>query len=137
MALATYVAGQLVVVLVMRHHADTSPGGIAWLALTFVAMLMLARAKRQTGEATGNPVLLSEARVTLVDAWLAASVLTGVILNAVAGWWWADPLSAAVIVYYGAREGAHAWHEGTEAEHESVTATARGITNGLAHFALR
>jgi hypothetical protein len=33
----------------------------------------------------------------------------GVILNALFGWWWADPLSSLVIVYYGIREGLHAW----------------------------
>ena len=45
----------------------------------------------------------------MVDAYLAASVLVGLTLNALLGWWWADPLSASVIVYYGVREWRHAW----------------------------
>jgi len=36
----------------------------------------------------------------------------GLVLNALFGWWWADPLASLVIVYYGWREGIHAWHEG-------------------------
>jgi divalent metal cation (Fe/Co/Zn/Cd) transporter len=56
-------------------------------------------------------VLQTEARVTLIDALLAAAVLFGLILNATLDWWWADPAAAFVIVYYGVREGLHALHE--------------------------
>ena len=54
-------------------------------------------------------MLLTEARVTLIDAALAAAVLAGLVLNALLGWWWADPLAGLVIVYYGFREGRAAW----------------------------
>jgi len=47
--------------------------------------------------------------VTLIDAYLAGAVLIGLSLNALFGWWWADPLASLVIVYYGIREGIHAW----------------------------
>jgi divalent metal cation (Fe/Co/Zn/Cd) transporter len=69
----------------------------------------LAWGKQVTGRQLGNPVLVKEARVTLIDAALAAAVLVGVGLNALAGWWWADPLAGLVIVYYGLREGRAAW----------------------------
>ena len=72
-------------------------------------MLTLAAAKRATGERLGNPVLATEARVTLVDGALAAAVLLGVALNAAAGWWWADPLAALVVLAYSVREARHAW----------------------------
>ena len=78
-------------------------------------MLTLAAAKRATGERLGNPVLATEARVTLVDGALAAAVLLGVALNAAAGWWWADPLAALVILAYSVREARHAWGAGSEA----------------------
>ena len=50
-------------------------------------------------------MLQTEARVTLIDAALAASVLTGLVLNCAFGWWRADPLAGFVIVYYGIPEG--------------------------------
>jgi divalent metal cation (Fe/Co/Zn/Cd) transporter len=81
-----------------------------WLALTCLAMLALAYGKARTGAALGNPVLQTEARVTVVDAYLAGAVLVGLVLNALLGWWWADPLAGLVIVYYGIKEGWHAWH---------------------------
>jgi len=108
-ALAVYVLAQSAYTLAIQAHPETSPGGIVWLALTFVAMLALAWGKARTGQALGNPVLQTEARVTLVDAYLAGAVLVGLVLNAVLGWWWADPMAGLVIVYYGAREGWHAW----------------------------
>ena len=50
-------------------------------------------------------MLMTEARVTLINAYLAAAVLIGLMLNAATGWWWADPFAALVIVYYGFKEG--------------------------------
>jgi divalent metal cation (Fe/Co/Zn/Cd) transporter len=67
-------------------------------------MLALARGKALAGRALSNPVLQAEGRVTLVDACLAAAVLVGLSLNALAGWWWADPLAGLVIVGYAIRE---------------------------------
>ena len=84
---------------------------------TLIAMLLLAWGKYQTGKALNNPVLQTEARVTLVDAYLAGAVLVGLVLNALFGWWWADPLGGLVIVYYGLHEGFHAWHEAHSATH--------------------
>jgi divalent metal cation (Fe/Co/Zn/Cd) transporter len=52
--------------------------------------------------------LQTEARATVIDGLLATAVLIGLILNAAVGWWWADPATAFVIVYYGLREGWHA-----------------------------
>jgi hypothetical protein len=59
---------------------------------------------RRDGTALGNPVLRTEGRVTMIDAILACAVLLGLILNAAAGWWWADPAAGYMLVYYAARE---------------------------------
>jgi divalent metal cation (Fe/Co/Zn/Cd) transporter len=111
-ALAIYVLGQSMYVLQVELRPSPSPGGIAWLALTVVAMLALAYGKRVTGDELANRILSTEARVTLIDAILAFAVLVGLVLNAMVGWWWADPIAGLVIVYYGFREGLHAWNEG-------------------------
>jgi divalent metal cation (Fe/Co/Zn/Cd) transporter len=42
--------------------------------------------------------------VTAIDGILATAVLLGLVLNAAAGWWWADPAAGYVLVYYAARE---------------------------------
>jgi len=109
--LAAYISAQSIYVLVTAAHPRHSLAGIVWLALTAAAMFALAVGKGRTGRALGNRVLQTEARVTAIDGLLATAVLLGLILNAAAGLWWADPAAAFVIVYYGAREGWHAVHE--------------------------
>jgi divalent metal cation (Fe/Co/Zn/Cd) transporter len=104
----------LLYTLLTGTHAITSVGGIVWIAVTFIAMLLLAFGKRVTGQQLKNEVLLTEGRVTLVDAYLAGAVLVGLLLNALFGWWWADPLASLVIVYYGIREAIHALRESAE-----------------------
>ncbi len=103
-ALAVYVTALGAFALIGGHHPGHSPLGIAWTAATFVVMLALARGKAITGKALDNPVLQAEGRVTLVDACLAAAVLVGLTLNALLGWWWADPLAGLVIVGYAIHE---------------------------------
>jgi divalent metal cation (Fe/Co/Zn/Cd) transporter len=115
-ALALYILAQITVTLLTRTHPAPSIGGIVWLAATFIAMLLLASGKRVTGQQLGNVVLMTEGHVTLIDAYLAGAVLIGLVPNALFGWWWADPLASLVIVYYGIREGMHAWR-GEEEQH--------------------
>lgn len=109
--LAIYIAVQSATTLGSHSHPDHSTLGIVWLAATVLAMFGLAAGKRDTGKRLGNPVLQTESRVTVIDGALAAAVLAGVVLNAALGWWWADPLSALVILIYGLREARHAWTE--------------------------
>jgi divalent metal cation (Fe/Co/Zn/Cd) transporter len=115
-ALVIYIVAQLLYTFLTRTHPAPSVGGIIWIAATFIAMLLLAFGKRVTGRQLHNEVLLTEGRVTLVDAYLAGAVLLGLLLNALFGWWWADPLAALVMVYYGIREALHALHESQEAK---------------------
>jgi divalent metal cation (Fe/Co/Zn/Cd) transporter len=110
-ALAIYILAQSARTFLLHVHPSTSPSGIVWLALTVAAMLALAAGKHTTGTKLNNQVLKTEARVTLVDAYLAGSVLLSLVLNALLGWWWADPLAGLVIVLYGFVEGYHAWRE--------------------------
>ena len=105
--LAAYLLVQGSLVLAAGHHARQSDAGIVWTALTAVAMFALAWGKERTGRALGNPVLRTEGRVTLVDGILATAVLAGLVLNAAAGVWQADPAAGFVLVYYAVRECVH------------------------------
>ena len=103
-ALALYLLAQSTVVLATGYHPRHSVPGIIWTAVTAVVMFALAAGKARTGRALGNPVLRTEGRVTLIDGILATAVLLGLMLNAVLGWWWADPAAGYVLVCYAARE---------------------------------
>jgi divalent metal cation (Fe/Co/Zn/Cd) transporter len=102
--LAVYLGIQSTVVLIVGFHPHHSPLGIVWTGLTAAVMFGLAFGKARTGAALDNPVLRAEGRITMIDGILATAVLAGLILNAVAGWWWADPLAGYVLLYYAVRE---------------------------------
>jgi divalent metal cation (Fe/Co/Zn/Cd) transporter len=106
--LAIYISAQSIYTLSAGAHPRHSLLGLVWLAATATVMFGLAFGKGRTGRALGNRVLETESRVTFIDGWLAVAVLTGVLLNIVAGWWWADPLAGLVIVIYGLKEGSAA-----------------------------
>jgi divalent metal cation (Fe/Co/Zn/Cd) transporter len=110
-ALAVYITGQGIATIAADLHPHSSPVGIGWLAATAAVMFALAYGKATTGHALSHRVLEAEAKVTVVDGALATATLIGLILNAAAGWWWADVAAGAVIVGYGLREGVHLLRE--------------------------
>lgn len=103
-ALAVYLLVQSTFVLAIGYHPRHSPLGIAWTGVTAVAMFALAAGKARTGRELDNPVLRTEGRVTTIDGILATAVLLGLLVNAAANWWWADPAAGYVLVFYAARE---------------------------------
>ncbi|MFB6784828.1 cation transporter [Streptomyces sp. NPDC056352] len=102
--LAVYLLVQSTWVLAAGFRPHHSPLGIGWTAVTAAVMFALAAGKARTGTALDNPVLKTEGRVTLIDGLLAVAVLLGLLLNSLAGLWWADPAAGYVLVYYALRE---------------------------------
>jgi divalent metal cation (Fe/Co/Zn/Cd) transporter len=75
------------------------------LILSVIIMPVLARAKRRVAHSLQSNALKSEARQTSLCAYLSSIALVGVLLNAMFGLWWADPLAALAMVPIIAREG--------------------------------
>lgn len=107
--LAAYVATESVRDLAGGHHPDVSWVGIGLSMVTLVTMPLLATAKRRVGEQLHSSAMTSESRQTMLCAYLSAALLVGLGANAVAGWWWADPLVALGIAGVAAREAREAW----------------------------
>lgn len=118
-ALAVYLSVQSTVALIGGHHATSSVGGMIWTAITAAVMFTLATGKARTGRALGDPVLMTEGRVTFVDGLLAVAVLVGLTLDATLGWWWADPVAGYVIVFYAVREAVEVFRSGSSASVEA------------------
>ena len=102
--LAVYLGIQSSIILILGFHPHHSPLGIVWTGVTAAVMFALAFGKARTGAALENPVLRAEGRITMIDGILATAVLCGLVLNAVAGWWWADPLAGYLLLYYAIQE---------------------------------
>jgi divalent metal cation (Fe/Co/Zn/Cd) transporter len=107
--LAAYVAVESVRTLTGSDHPQPSWVGIGLALVTAPTMPLLARAKRNVGRELGSAATVSEGAQNLLCAYLSVALLVGLGANALAGWWWADPLAALVIAGMAAREGLEAW----------------------------
>jgi divalent metal cation (Fe/Co/Zn/Cd) transporter len=104
-ALALYVAYDATVSLINREIPEITYVGLVLTATSLILMPMLARAKRKVARALHSNAMLADSRQTDICAYLSAIVLGGLGLNALFGWWWADPVAALVMVPIIAKEG--------------------------------
>jgi divalent metal cation (Fe/Co/Zn/Cd) transporter len=72
-------------------------------------MPLLARAKRNVGQQLNSSATVSEAGQNMICAYLSVALLIGLLLNALMGWWWADPVAALAIAAIAAMEGLDSW----------------------------
>jgi divalent metal cation (Fe/Co/Zn/Cd) transporter len=107
--LAVYVGVEAIRTLVGGDHPETSWVGIALAAVTAPTMPLLARAKRRVGDQLGSSATVKEGAQNMVCAYLSVALLVGLLANALAGWWWADPAAALVIAAVAVREGRESW----------------------------
>jgi divalent metal cation (Fe/Co/Zn/Cd) transporter len=107
--IAAYVATDAVRSLVAGDHPEPSWVGIGLSIATLATMPVLAKAKERVAHQIGSSAVASEGRQNMLCAYLSAALLVGLVANAAAGWWWADPLAALVIAAVAAREGREAW----------------------------
>jgi len=108
LVLAVYVAFEAALSLINQDEPHASPVGIAVTAASIVVMLWLAQQKRRTGQALGSRALVADAQQTYACWYLSIVTLAGLALNAVLGWWWADPVAALGIAVLLVREGLEA-----------------------------
>lgn len=59
-------------------------------------MPLLSRAKRRVGRALGGAAMHADARQMEFCTYLSAILLAGLLLNALLGLWWADPVAGFV-----------------------------------------
>jgi divalent metal cation (Fe/Co/Zn/Cd) transporter len=117
LALAVYIVAESGRRLLTGDRPGESVVGIVLTALSLIVMPLLARAKLRLAASLGSRALRADAHETVVCAWLSATTLLGLGLNAVLGWWWADPVAALAMLPFIVREGVEAWRgEATEGE---------------------
>ncbi len=79
--------------------------GVFLMVVTFIVMIILGLAKKRTGERLGSLTVLADAKFTLIDAALSASVLIGLLFNTLFGWAWTDLAMALFLSGVAFREG--------------------------------
>jgi divalent metal cation (Fe/Co/Zn/Cd) transporter len=108
-ALAAWVTVDSVRSLLGGGDADASPVGIGLAVASLIVMPLLVRAKRRTGRELGSATVMADSAQTMLCTYLSAVLLVGLVLNALFGWSWADPIAAVVIAGVAVKEGVEAW----------------------------
>ncbi len=104
-ALAAYVALQSGWMLWTAAEPGESLVGIILAAASLVIMPLVACGKLRAARELGSGALRAEAKETLACSYLSFALLLGLAANAAAGWWWADPVAALLMVPWLVKEG--------------------------------
>ncbi|WP_020667328.1 cation transporter [Amycolatopsis nigrescens] len=108
-ALAGYVAFEAVRTLTGAEPAEGSTVGIVLAAVSLLVMPGLSYAQRRAGRELGSASAVADSHQTLLCTYLSGVLLVGLLLNALFGWYWADPAVALVIAVVAVKEGRTAW----------------------------
>lgn len=108
-ALAVYVTVDSILGLVGAKAAEHSPVGIGLTIASLVIMPLFSWAERRAGTELGSASAVSDSKQTLTCSYLSGAVLAGLLLNALLGWSWADPVAGLLIAGLAVREGIEAW----------------------------
>lgn len=107
--LAAYVGIESLRTLIGQHEPDASWLGVGLAAFTLPTMPLLAFVKWRVGQKLNSAATVKEASQTQLCAYLSLALLVGLLANALAGWWWADPAAALVIAVVAVQEGVQSW----------------------------
>jgi divalent metal cation (Fe/Co/Zn/Cd) transporter len=108
-ALAAYVTVESVRSLLGAAEPEPSMVGIGLAAASLVIMPFLSAAQRRAGRELGSNSAVADSKQTLLCTYLSGVLLLGLVLNAILGWSWADPVVALVIAAVAIKEGRTAW----------------------------
>lgn len=105
LALAAAIVFQSAFSLTARDGAGESLVGIGIALASITVMPTVALLKLRAAAHAGLGSLAAEAKETLACSYLSATLLAGLVANALLGWWWLDPITALLLVPWLVREG--------------------------------
>ncbi len=116
LALALYIVGDSILTFVLRTHPESSWWGIGLAIAAAIIMPLLWQGKLRVAKRISSAALKADAMCSVTCAYMSITLLIGLLLNKLFGWWWADPLAALVLVYFIVQEGREAIHEARTGE---------------------
>lgn len=106
--LALYVSYDSIKSLIRSEAPEESVVGIVLAAVSLIVMPLLVRAKRRVARGINSGALMADSKQTELCTYLSGILLGGLLLNALFGWWWADPVAALIMVPIIVKEGIEA-----------------------------
>ena len=115
-ALAVYIVGDSAGAFITRTRPESSWWGVGLALAAAIIMPLLWQSKLRVAKRIGSTALKADAACSVTCAYMSLTLLAGLLLNRLFGWWWADPLAAFALVYFLVQEGREAWHEARTGE---------------------
>ncbi len=115
-ALACYIVGDSAFTFITRTRPESSWWGVGLALTAAIIMPLLWQGKLRVARRIGSAALKADAACSVTCAYMSLTLLVGLLLNRLFGWWWADPLAALALVYFLLREGREALHEARTGE---------------------
>ena len=109
LAFAIYILFESGSALVLQERPEVSHTGIILAVLSLAVMWWLARSIRRVGQQLHSHAIEADSSQTLACRWMSLSLLVGLGVNALFGWWWADPLAGIAISALMLREAKSVW----------------------------
>lgn len=110
--LALYVIGQASWILWQQNAPEESTVGIILAIASLVIMPVVSWGKFRVAREIGSAAMSSEAKETLACSYLSFTLLLGLVVNAILGWWWADPVAALLMIPWLVKEGQEGIRQG-------------------------
>lgn len=118
-ALIAYIVVTAALGLFAGVRAEPSTAGVVLAAAALVVMPVLWRWRLALAAKLDSPALRADAACSIICAYLSATLLAGLALNALLGWWWADTVAALAMIWWirgEAEEALEAARTGTRCE---------------------
>lgn len=109
--LCVYVFVSAVYGLIAHSKPESTLLGIGISAAAVLIMPYLAFVKRRISNQIHSEALAGDAVESITCAYMAGTVLIGLALNALFGWWWAEHIAALLFLVWLARETREAFEE--------------------------
>jgi divalent metal cation (Fe/Co/Zn/Cd) transporter len=105
LALALYVVVMAGYDVWTRTGSGTSLPGLALAVASGMVMPYLARAKKRVGTQIGSPALRADGSCSMVCAYMAWTVVAGLVVQMAFGWWWLNAVAGLALAYFITTEG--------------------------------
>jgi divalent metal cation (Fe/Co/Zn/Cd) transporter len=112
--LIAYIVVSAAAGLFLKLRPEASPVGLGLTLVSIPIMAFLLRWRLSLADRLGSPALRGDAACSVVCLYMAFATLAGLALNALLGWWWADPIAGLALIWWIRGEANEALHSASE-----------------------
>jgi divalent metal cation (Fe/Co/Zn/Cd) transporter len=99
-ALIVYILLSSGASLLTQIRPEGSTAGLALAVAALIIMPVLWRWRLSLARRLDSPALRADAACSLVCLYMSATLLVGLLLNRLFGWWWADPVAGLAMIWW-------------------------------------